>query len=117
MITDVMTRTIQCDGPDCPNTASLDPNDQQAAQQAGLDNPWLVGMRIVKTPDGRNLVLCNDVCTVNAVKAGLLNRPEPKKIIEMPQGAEAAIRAAAAQAEAQQRAAVAMKAGEGITLA
>lgn len=110
-IVDTTFRTISCNG--CDKTVTF---DQKDAQKISQENPWLLNTRVLQTGDGRNFSYCSDLCEISGVQAGQHNKPEPKKIIEMPAGAEYAIRQAAAAAKQQEAATAAIKAGQPVTL-
>ncbi len=113
-IVNVVYRAITCNGPECKNTLTFDVKDGKEVLEA---NPWLLGLRFVKTPDERELIYCSDLCELNGIRSGVHNRPEVKKIVEMPSGAGLEqIKQAAQRAAQQEQATAALKAGTGVTL-
>lgn len=84
-INDTQFRTISCNGAGCDKTVTH-PFTKEGAAEAYAANPWLQTTRTVSTPDGRVLVYCTDVCEVSGLSAGLHNKPEEKKIINIEEG-------------------------------
>jgi hypothetical protein len=120
MINDVSVRTIKCDAPGCDKTATF---AQSEAEQAVKDNPWIKTVRILQNIFSPNpqqapkvFVYCSDVCEVQGVQSGLHN-PVEKKIISMPTGdALAAVKAAAAAAEAARVGTQALREGRDVSI-
>lgn len=108
-LADIVFRTTACDGPNCKGgkdggqaTVTFNQKDQADISKAHEENPWLNTGRVLQTADGRIFFFHDDVCTVEFIATGSANPPEQKKILEVPTGAEYAIKAAAAAA-AQKR--------------
>lgn len=107
-----VNRTITCDGPECNKTITFEATEEKAKEVfANPANFWLRGNRLVKTPDGRVLVYCSDVCEIMGAKSGIHNLPEPKKIIDA--GNQAAVNAAVAAANAAKASDENLKKGSG----
>jgi hypothetical protein len=114
-------RTVTCDGPGCDKTITFEmgsretgvPKETEALLTAP-ENAWMnTTLRTVTTPDGRQLIFHDDVCEVNSVATGNHNKPEPKKVIQMPSSAAAVeqIRKAAVEAAARKQADKDLRAG------
>ena len=109
-------RTVTCNGPECQKSVTFEQNEKaQAETFAKEENAWLKSFRIVKTPDGRELGYCGDVCEANAIKTGAHNLPEPKRIIAGVANA-AQVEQAAAAAKAAEAANTALRTGQPVTL-
>lgn len=96
-LTDVATRTIKCDNPECNKEITFN----RAEEKATFDNPgniWLKSIRLVQAIDQRSFVYCSDICEILGARSGQHNLPEPKKIIEAANAQ--AVAAAAQSAEA-----------------
>ena len=113
-------KTVSCNGPGCDKSVTFEVGTQQTgipketeAILSAPENSWMNStLRTVRTPDGRELVLCSDVCEVNSVAAGNHNKPEPKKIIELPTGGPTEyIRRAAEAAKVKEQADRDLRAG------
>lgn len=98
---------VQCDR--CNKTSSAEMLGEQAFEKAAAQDPWLREYRTIQTGDGRIIGLCGDICTIEAVKEGLFNMPEPKKVDT--NASLAHIKALAKQKEDQQRAESALRNG------
>lgn len=109
---DQMLRTIKCDNPDCPKTVTFDLKDIKTIQET----EWLKGVRMVKTGDGRDFSYCSDVCEVKGVTTGAHNLKEkpaaPQGPAIVPTATDADVKAAAAQAAAQDQLNKDLKSGE-----
>jgi hypothetical protein len=120
MINDVNVRTIKCDAAGCDKTVTF---AQSEAEQAVKDNPWIRTVRILQNIFSPNpqqppkvFVYCSDTCEVKGVESGAHN-PVEKKIIQMPSGdALAAVKAAAAAAEAARVGTQALKEGRDVSI-
>ena len=82
--TDVMSRTIACEGVDekgtkCDKTITFNP--QNPEEVAALPD-WLRTYRVVNLGNGAKFGYCSDVCEVNGVTTGNHNVPEPKQVQE-----------------------------------
>ncbi len=96
-LSDEALRTIKCDGPECNKNITF----KRAEEKQTFDSPaniWLKSIRLIQTIDQRNFVYCSDVCEIMGTKGGQHNMPEPKQIIEAAN--PAAVKAAAAAADA-----------------
>lgn len=113
---DNVFRTISCDGPGCEKTVTFNQKDPEEIKKSHEDNPWLNTSRVIQTGDGRTFIYHDDVCEVQGVASGKHNPPEQKKILEIPTGADYAIKSAAAAAAQKAFAEKAIKAGEPVTL-
>jgi hypothetical protein len=91
------------------------------------ENAWVTTTaRIVQnlvTPKGSHpqqkpqaRLYCSDECTLAAIKLGLLNVPEPKRIVPLAGASADAVQAAAQAAERARQATEALKAGGPVTL-
>jgi hypothetical protein len=120
MISDVSVRTIKCDAPGCDKTVTY---AESEAAQAIKDNPWVRTVRILQNVFSLNpqqpprvFVYCSDPCEVKGVESGAHN-PIEKKIIQPPTGdALAAVKAAAAAAEANRAGTQALKEGRDVSI-
>jgi hypothetical protein len=111
-ILDTTFRTITCNGPNCKKSVTFEPprNNQVPPKTgeifAAPENSWLnTTFRTLQASDGRNFCYCSDTCEVEAAGTGVHNRPEPKKIVEMPAAGSAEfVRLAAEAAKAREQA-------------
>jgi hypothetical protein len=101
-------QTISCDRPGCGNTVTF---DTRLGKEAVAANPWLNTIRIVRTPDKREYLLCSDVCEIENIKSGAHNKQEPKQIIT--DGSAQAVAAAAQAAEAAKASDANLRSGSG----
>ncbi len=114
-IANSVVQTIKCDAPGCDKAIIFAQSETPEVVKA---NAWLRGVRIVQglfteNPNipNKTFVYCSDTCEVNGTGTGKHN-PIEKKVIEMPTGDQlAAIRAAAAQAQAVAEGTQALKEG------
>lgn len=104
-ILDVVSRTIKCEGPECPNTITFDPANAEQVANLPL---WLRTTRTVQLGNRQQFLYCSDVCEVKGVTTGNHNVPEPKKI--QPAN-ESQINQAAAEAKAVAQVDEALKKG------
>ena len=102
--------TLSCDGPECGKTVTFEAT-QEIAKQIEQDNPWLQGMRHVKTSDGREFGYCSDECEIKSVGAGTHNKLEVKHVV-----ADTNTHLAALAAQKAAKATAAIKAGQPVTL-
>lgn len=113
-IIDIGFRTITCNGPKCDKTITIPAEDVKTAVS---ENPWLQGLRVLQTGDGRNFTYCCDLCEIDGVSTGQHNLPEQKKIVNVEAGAaNLALKQAAAAVAAQKESDRALKAGSSIKL-
>jgi len=108
--TTVPTHTIKCDGPECNKLITF----TEPEKKATFDSPaniWLKSLRQIQTVDQRQFAYCSDVCEIMGAKSGQHNLPEPKKIIETAN--PAAVKAAAAAADAVKASDENLKSGVG----
>jgi hypothetical protein len=112
--------TLTCD--QCQKSVTyLNTNEQVELEKE--ENAWIRKtarrvLNLVPAPGQREPVsrlFCSDVCTIKASESGVLNVPEPKRIIE---GAATAgsVEQAAAAAKAAAAATEKLKAGQPVTL-
>ena len=106
-----VTLIIKCDRPGCPNEISYDALNKVVVEEVRKNNPWLVAIRITKTSDNREFLYCSDVCEIEQIKSGVHNPPEQKRIIDA--ASPAAVKAAAAAADAARQSDVNLKSGTG----
>lgn len=107
-------RTVTCNGPNCDKTIAF---TNEEAKQVTAETPWLKGLRVVQTSDGRNFCYCSDVCLVEGAATGILNPIEEKKIIAIDAGkAQLALRQAQLAARARQVSDDALKSGSPVTI-
>jgi hypothetical protein len=78
-IKDQVQRTIACDGPECKNTISFDPQNQEEIAKLPA---WLRTTRTVTLGNNQKFTYCSDVCEVKGVTTGNHNVPEPKQVQE-----------------------------------
>lgn len=114
MITDVLTRTIKCDGPECKNEIVFNPKEQADLKRL-QETDWVKDFRVVQRGDQQSFGYCSDVCEVQGVTAAKHNMPEPKAIQP---ATEADVKAAAvgAAAAAALKTSDASEAGAKVTL-
>ena len=105
--------TFSCDGPECGKATTFAAT-QEDQKVAVISNPWLNGMRFIKTADGREVAYCSDECEVKAVATGAHNKLEPKRIVDATGQAQVNLAAEAAKRAAN--ATAALKAGAGVQL-
>jgi hypothetical protein len=112
--------TLTCD--QCQKTVTyLNSNEQ--AELSKEENSWVIktARRILNLVPAQGQqkpvdhLYCSDVCTIEASKSGVLNVPEPKRIIEGAANA-AQVAEAAAAAKAAVEASKQLKAGQPVTL-
>lgn len=71
--------TVSCDGPGCDKSVTF-PGTEQGQAEATQDSPWMNSLRIVQTPDKRQLGYCSDECEAKAVGTGSHNKIEKRLI-------------------------------------
>ena len=74
-VTQVNYVTFTCNGPDCDKTVTFEAN-QEAANAAKEQNPWMNSHRRVITPDGRELSYCSDDCEIKNAGLGAHNKKQ-----------------------------------------
>ncbi len=104
-IVDVVSRTIKCEGPECPNTITFDPQNQEQVSKLPT---WLRTARTVQLGNRQQFLYCSDVCEVKGVTTGQHNIPEPPKIQT---ATEADVKRAVGEAQAASEANTALKEG------
>jgi|SRR5579859_6593134 len=105
------TSIVKCDRPGCTNEASYNAMDKVAVEEIKKNNLWLASIRFVKTQDGREFLYCGDICEIEQIKSGVHNPPEQKRIID--NATPAAVKAAAAAADAARQSDANLKTGTG----
>lgn len=114
--------TLTCEGPGCDKTITYLATKEQE-ELAKAENSWVLKtarrvLNLIPAPGQQKPaehLFCGDVCTIKAAESGVLNVPEPKRIIEGAASAQAVAQAAAA-AKAAEEATRQMKAGQPVTL-
>lgn len=69
---------VQCE--QCQKTSSAEMVGEGALEKALAQDPWLRTYRTIQTGDGRVFGYCTDICEIEAVKSGVHNMPEEKKV-------------------------------------
>lgn len=105
-ITDKVSRIIKCEGPDCKNEVTFDP---QNIEQIKALPDWIRTYRTIQNGQRASFGYCSDVCEVKGVTTGKHNVPEPKAVAEAT--TEADIRQAAHEAKQAAEATDALKNG------
>ena len=77
--TDTMSRTIKCDGPECENSVTFNPQNQEEIAKLPA---WLRTTRTITLGNNTRFTYCSDVCEVKGVTTGNHNVPEPKQVQE-----------------------------------
>jgi hypothetical protein len=105
-IIDQQYRTIKCDG-QCGKSVTF---NLKEAKETITANPWIQGVRVVTTGDGRIFTYCSDDCEVAGATTGNHNLPT-KKVVSIVEGSDAAIKQAAAEASAREQVDAAIRKG------
>lgn len=105
-IKDLVSRTIKCEGPECKNEITFDP---QNIEQIKALPDWVRTYRTIQNGQRATFGYCSDVCEVKGVTTGNHNVPEPKAVAEATTQAE--IRQAALEANQAAEANKALKEG------
>lgn len=109
--------TIKCEGKiqfedstpqDCPHEIVFEASQQE---QAIKDNPWMRNIRTIIRGNNEKFTYCSDECEVSGITAGNHNFKEPKQVVDIQAGAQAAIRVAAEAAKRRQGVDAAMRKG------
>lgn len=114
--------TITCEGPGCEKTITFLASEEQQVLSKP-ENAWVtktarVVTNLMPAPGQQKPqahLYCSDVCTIKAAETGVLNVPEPKRIVSEPASAAAVAQAAAAAKQAE-AATAALRAGGPVTL-
>lgn len=69
---------VQCE--QCQKTSSAEMVGEGALEKAIAADPWLRTYRTISTGDGRVFGYCSDICNIEAIKTGVHNMPEEKKV-------------------------------------
>ena len=110
-VIDAVIRTVTCGV--CDKTITFNRAEEQKMFN---ENPWMLGLRVVQTADGRNFSYCSDLCEIKGTETGVHNVPQ-KKTVEIPNGpSTAAIQEAAKAAALAEAATKALKEGQQVTL-
>lgn len=93
-IKDTVSRTIQCEAPECKNEVTFNP---QVIEEIQKLPDWVRTYRNVAIGNKNVFGYCSDVCEVKGVTTGNHNVPEPKAV--QPATSQAEINAAAQEAK------------------
>lgn len=122
-ILNTVYQTIACEAEGCTKSVTFLTSEEQVTLQKP-ENAWITKtLRVIQNlvpPPGSHPqqkpqphIYCSDECTLVAIKAGMLNVPEPKRIVAAGGASADSVAQAAQAAEAARKATEALKTGAG----